>query len=236
MKLPLIHKTKIHTLERHYGYLRRSTIGRMPDDRTLLSLDASLVIPTCVLSFKVSISRRRTPVRPVLPTGQTVLVLLHLGLRSWALGFVDQPRNPMVWWWTTENPRRLGVASISTHDLPRGILVRPWLWGSTKKPSMTSYRSSCHHATRTWSRCPPGHSNQAYFSAPHLETSPASTFRACSLPAPTPIKPQPAPTILGQESVHTTLSITHHTRKQSSTIPRTTQALTLFYGTEGVRW
>jgi hypothetical protein len=36
------------------------------------------------------------------------------------------------------------------------------------------------------------------------------------------VKPQPAPTILSQESVHTTLSITHHTRKRPSTGPRTT--------------
>jgi hypothetical protein len=48
------------------------------------------------------------------------------------------------------------------------------------------------------------------------------TFRACSSPAPTPVKLQPAPTILSQESVHTTLSITHHTRKRPSTGPRTT--------------
>jgi hypothetical protein len=49
-----------------------------------------------------------------------------------------------------------------------------------------------------------------------------TTFRACSSPAPTPVKPQPAPAILSQESVHTTLSITHHTRKRPSTGPRTT--------------
>jgi hypothetical protein len=48
------------------------------------------------------------------------------------------------------------------------------------------------------------------------------TFRACSSLAPTPVKPQPAPAILHQESVHTTLSITHHTRKRPSTDPRTT--------------
>jgi hypothetical protein len=59
-------------------------------------------------------------------------------------------------------------------------------------------------------------------SSPHLEASPATTFRACSSPAPTPVKPQPAPAILSQESVHTTLSITHHTRKRPSTGPRTT--------------
>jgi hypothetical protein len=49
-----------------------------------------------------------------------------------------------------------------------------------------------------------------------------TTFRACFSPAPTPVKPQPAPAILSQESVHTTLSITHHTRKRPSTGPRTT--------------
>jgi hypothetical protein len=59
-------------------------------------------------------------------------------------------------------------------------------------------------------------------SSPHLEASPATTFRACSSPAPTPVKPQPAPAILSQESIHTTLSITHHTRKRPSTGPRTT--------------
>jgi hypothetical protein len=50
----------------------------------------------------------------------------------------------------------------------------------------------------------------------------AMTFRACSSPAPTPVKPKPAPAILSQESVHTTLSITHHTRKRPPTGPRTT--------------
>jgi hypothetical protein len=43
----------------------------MPSDRTLVSLDASHVIPTRVLRFEVSGLRRRTPVRPVHLTGQT---------------------------------------------------------------------------------------------------------------------------------------------------------------------
>jgi hypothetical protein len=43
----------------------------MPGDRTLRSLDASHAIPTRVLRFKVSGLRRRTPVKLVLPTGQT---------------------------------------------------------------------------------------------------------------------------------------------------------------------
>jgi hypothetical protein len=76
----------------------------MPGDRNLLSLDASLAIPTRVLRFEDSGLRRRTPVRPV-PTGQTGQT--HRSDRSGAaaarlrfsgLGFVDQPRNPVVFW------------------------------------------------------------------------------------------------------------------------------------------
>jgi hypothetical protein len=70
----------------------------MPGDRTLRSLDASHAIPTRVLRFEDSGLRRRTPVRPVLLTGQTGLALLQLRLRFFCLGFVDQPRNPMVFW------------------------------------------------------------------------------------------------------------------------------------------
>jgi hypothetical protein len=92
----------------------------------------------------------------------------------------------------------------------------------TKKPSMTSSCHSCHHAGGTLPRWPPGPSNQAYLSPPHLEASPTTTFRACSSPAPTPVKPQPAHAIFSQEVVHTTLSITHHTRKRPSTGLQTT--------------
>jgi hypothetical protein len=47
------------------------SIGRMPNDHNLLSLDASLAILTRVLRFEDSGLRRRTPVRLVLLTGQT---------------------------------------------------------------------------------------------------------------------------------------------------------------------
>jgi hypothetical protein len=121
-------------------------------------------------------------------------------------------------------PCELGVASANRHSWLGSHVVpeQPWFWGSTNKPSMTTSCRSCHHAARTWLRWSPGPSNEAYLSSPHLEASPAMTFRTCSSPAPTPIKPQHAPAILSQESVHTTLSITHHTRKQPSTGPRTT--------------
>jgi hypothetical protein len=68
----------------------------MPSDRTLLSLGASHVIPTCVLRFEGSGLRRRTPVIPVIPTGQIGLELLQHHLRFFGLGFVDLSRNPVV--------------------------------------------------------------------------------------------------------------------------------------------
>jgi hypothetical protein len=67
----------------------------MPGDRTLLSLDASHAILTRVLHFEDSGLRRRTPVRP---TGQTGLEMLQLHLWFFGLGFVDQPRNLVVFW------------------------------------------------------------------------------------------------------------------------------------------
>jgi hypothetical protein len=89
-------------LEGEFGSLCHHFIGRIPGDRNLLSLNTSLAIPTRVLCFEVSRLRRHTPVRPVFLTGQT-----HRSdrsgaaaslLRFFSLGFVDQPRNPVVFW------------------------------------------------------------------------------------------------------------------------------------------
>jgi hypothetical protein len=66
MKLPLLHNTRIHAPEGHFGNSRRSTIGRMPDDRTSLSLNASLAISTRVLRFEAS-RRARIPSPPAEP-------------------------------------------------------------------------------------------------------------------------------------------------------------------------
>jgi hypothetical protein len=70
----------------------------MPGNRNLLSLDASLAIPTRVLCFEDSELRRRTPVRPVRPTGQTGLALVQHRIRFFGIGFVDQPRSPVFFW------------------------------------------------------------------------------------------------------------------------------------------
>jgi hypothetical protein len=70
----------------------------MPGDRNLLSHDTSLAILTRVLRFKDSGLRRRIPVRLVLLTGQIGLALRQLRLRLHGVGFVDQPRDPVVFW------------------------------------------------------------------------------------------------------------------------------------------
>jgi hypothetical protein len=212
----------------------------MLGDRTLLSLDASRAIPTCVLRFEDSGLRHRTSVRPVLLTGQTgthrsdrsdAATPPSSVLRYWLCGSTKEPSVFLVNHW---KPRELDVVSANRHLWLGSHVVpaRPWFSGSTKKPSMTSSCCSCHHAALTWPRWPPGPSNEAYLSSPHLEASPVTTFHACSSPAPTPVIPQPAPALLSQESVHSTLSITLHTRKRPSTGPRTTHGPQIVQGEE----
>jgi hypothetical protein len=57
-------RTFTFVLKGGFGSLQAFSIGRMPGDRNLLSLDANLAIPTRVPRFEVSGLRRRTPVRP----------------------------------------------------------------------------------------------------------------------------------------------------------------------------
>jgi hypothetical protein len=96
-----------------------------PATANLLSLDASLAIPTHVLRFEVSRLHRRTPVRPVLFTGQTgthrsdrsdqsgVAAPLSSVLRSWLCGSTKEPSGFLV---NYREPRELGVASANSHS------------------------------------------------------------------------------------------------------------------------
>jgi hypothetical protein len=88
----------------------------MPDGRNLLSLDASLAIPTRVLRFEVS--RRRRPGRLDRPLGGLTgpgnltsprwsdrpywavepASMAAPPRRVFSLGFVAQPSNPVVFW------------------------------------------------------------------------------------------------------------------------------------------
>jgi hypothetical protein len=101
----------------------------MPGDRALRSLDASHAIPTCVLRFEVSGLRRRTPVRPVLLTGQTgthrqtgqthrsdrsgTAAAPSSVLRSWPCGSTKEPSGFLV---NHQKPRELGVVSSNLHS------------------------------------------------------------------------------------------------------------------------
>jgi hypothetical protein len=94
----------------------------MPGDRNLLSLDASLAIPTRVLRFEDSRLRRRTPVRPVLLTGQTrthrsdrsgTAAAPSSILRSWLCESTKEPSGFLV---NHQKPRELGVASANLHS------------------------------------------------------------------------------------------------------------------------
>jgi hypothetical protein len=96
-KLPLLHNTRIHTPEGHFGNSRRSNIRRMPGDRISLSLDASLAMPTRVLCFKVS-RRARIPSPPAKPP---VFVLWLNQVTRWFCGeppqtlLADSGREPL---------------------------------------------------------------------------------------------------------------------------------------------
>jgi hypothetical protein len=97
----------------------------MPGNRNLLSLDASLAIPTRVLRFEDSGLRRRTPVRPVLLTGQTgthrsnrsdrsgTAAAQSSVLQSWLCGSTKKPSGFLVNHW---KPRELGVAFANHHS------------------------------------------------------------------------------------------------------------------------
>jgi hypothetical protein len=119
-KMPFPNNQGYKPLKGGFGSLRVFTIGRMPDDRTLRSLDASHAIPTCVLRFEVSVLRRRTPVRPVLLTGQShrsdrfgTAAAPSSVLRSWFCGSTKEPIGFLM---NHQKPRALGVASANLHS------------------------------------------------------------------------------------------------------------------------
>jgi hypothetical protein len=118
-----------------------------PATTNLLSLDASLAIPTRVLRFEVSGLRRRTPVRPVILTGHTgthrsdrsrATATPSSILRSWLCGSTKEPSGFLV---NHSKPRELGVASVNNHSWLGSHVVpaRPWFWGSTNKPLNQQY-------------------------------------------------------------------------------------------------
>jgi hypothetical protein len=109
-------------LEGEFRNLCHRSIGRMPGDHNLLSLDASLATSTRVLRFKVFGLRRRTPVRPMLLTGQTGSHRSDRSggaaspssvLQSWLCRSTKEPSCFLV---NHQKPRELGVASANRHS------------------------------------------------------------------------------------------------------------------------
>jgi hypothetical protein len=109
-------------LEGEIGKLCHRSIGWMPGDRSLLSLDASLAIPTRALRFEDSGLRRRTPVRPVLLTGQTgthrsdrsdAAAPPSSVLQSWLCRSTKEHSGFLV---NHQKPHELGVASANRHS------------------------------------------------------------------------------------------------------------------------
>jgi hypothetical protein len=196
----------------------------MPSDRNLLSLNASLAIPTRVLRFEASqrqqsgwsyrphgrLDRPRWYNRPswvVEPVWRPHLLVESLTSVLWL--------NRVTQWFSGE--------PLQTPQNWCSLRQSPLMARLPRSPSSTlvlRLNQETVHDFILPSLPPCG----PHLYSPHLEASPVTTFRACSSPAPTPVKPQSAPAILSQESVHTTLSITHHTRNRPSTGPRTTHA------------
>jgi hypothetical protein len=122
LKIPLLANLGYMPLEDEMGNLCHRSIRRMPGDCNLLSLDASLAIPTCVLCFEVSGLRRRTPVRLVLLTGQTgthrtdrsgAAAAPSSVLRSWLCRSTKEPSGFLV---NHLKPRELSVATANHHS------------------------------------------------------------------------------------------------------------------------
>jgi hypothetical protein len=140
-KLPLLHKTRIHTPEGHFGNSRRSTIERMPGDRTSLSLDASLAISTRVFRFEAS-RRARVPSPPAEPP---VLVLLFNQVTR---RFSGERRKPRVQTLVVSRypapapiddfvllflpPCGQHLTPLATGSLESGLLVSPLLGGPAR--------------------------------------------------------------------------------------------------------
>jgi hypothetical protein len=145
-KLPLLHNTRIHALEGHFGNSRRSTIGWMPGDRTSLSLDASHSIPTRVLRIEAS-RHARIPSPPAEPP---VLVLWLNQVTRRFCG--EPPQTPRVDSVMSRYPAPAPVhdfvllllppcsphlTPLATESLESGLLVSPLLGGPARHRPFT---------------------------------------------------------------------------------------------------
>ena len=167
------------------------------------------------------------PVRPVKATGQTGPVQSRR-TPAFGLGFVAQPSNPVVLWPNHCKPRGLGAASTPIPLMTWPPRSSRHSVGYVAKPINPACKLQLLAATLHRLHVPDLVLLFLPACGPHLIPSATGSLERSLLVSPllgghtgidlsrlfftctTRIKPQPAPAILGQESVHTTLSITHH--------------------------
>jgi hypothetical protein len=211
-KLPLLHNTRIHAPEGHFGILVVAPSDGCSATATRLASTQALR-SRCVSSASKSLDALGSRLR--LPS-----------LGSWLCGSTKQPRR-----FCGELPQtpqiRCSLHAYPTHDLA-ATSSRLDLGFEAQPRNRTRLRLAFLATMRpaldlVW---PPGPSSRAYLFLHSSEATQPKTFRARSSPAPMQIKPQPAHATLDQESVHTTLSITHHTKERPSTGHRMLQSST----------
>jgi hypothetical protein len=103
--------------------------------------------------------------RSSLPPQHPSLSQALYGISPWSFGFVAQPSNLTVFWWTATNP---------------ACRLRSWAATLHRLMSTTSSCFSFHHAACTWRRCPPGPSSRAYLSL-HSSEAPQGQDLSCPL-------------------------------------------------------
>jgi hypothetical protein len=180
----------------------------------LLSLNASLAIPTRVLRFEVS--------ECVVAHRSNQSSAAASGLRPWLFGSTKKPSDFLETLRTWCSLRRSPLKTRLPRSPVLTLVLR--LNQETVHDFVLLLLPPCGpHLTPLSTRSL--EPSLLVFSTPRGLTD--NDLSHLFSPAPTTVKPQPAPAILSQESVHTMLSITHHTRKRPSIDPQTTQVLIL---------
>jgi hypothetical protein len=166
-KLRLLHKTRIHAPVGHFGNSRCSTIGQMPGDRTSLSFDASIAIPTHVLRFEASWCAR-IPSPPAEPP--VVVLWFNQVTRPFVVNH-RKPRmkTPVVSLYPAPAPVHNSVllflpqcgpylTPLATGSLEPSVLVSPLLGGPARhRPfalalHLHQRKSSCNLHLQYWAK------------------------------------------------------------------------------------
>jgi hypothetical protein len=209
-------------LKGDFGSLQIFFIRRMPSDRNLLSLEASLAIPTRVLRFEAS--RRQRPGRSDHPPGRldrpgwphflvesSASVLWLNRVTQWFSGEPLQTsrtrctlcQSPLMTW-LPRSPSSTLILRLYQETVRDFVLLFLPPCGPHLTPLATGSLEQSLLVFSTPGGLTGDDLSRLFFTCTNTTQAATCTCNTC------------------QESVHTTLSITHHTRKRPSTGPRTT--------------